>query len=75
MEWISVDDKLPKGICEVVMVKQKDGRECKVYYHKDKMAWAHQYRKFPWSNFQDFKTLEWLTDVTHWKLLPNANKD
>lgn|GEM_PF-6632536 len=69
MEWISVQDRLPKGLGCIVNVKKEDGTTTRAYYHADKMAWAHCYEKFPWSHWQDKQTLEWLEDVTHW--MPN----
>ena len=65
MDWVKVDDKLPSFHC-IVLIKRSSGITSKAYYHSDKMGWAHSYEKFPWSFFQDKKTLEWLEDVTHW---------
>jgi len=68
-EWINLKDKLPEGPGNIVIVKTEKGQEIKAYYHRDKAAWAHYYREFPWSHFQDFNNYNWLTDVTHWKPL------
>lgn len=66
VDWVSVDDKLPK-FHGIVDVKRSDCTCRRAYFHADKMSWAHNYRKFPWSHWQDKKTLEWLEDVTHWR--------
>jgi hypothetical protein len=74
MEWISVKNKLPYTHC-ILRVRRENGEETKAYFHADKMGWAHNYYKFPWTHFQDKKTLEWLEDVTHWMSLPQQSKE
>lgn len=66
--WISVEDRLPKS--PMALVKRKNEEVSIAYFHKDKMAWLHFYHQFPWSHWQDEKTGQWLTDVTHWMPLP-----
>ncbi len=40
MEWISVDERLPKGEGDIVNVKRKSGEIVKAYYHRDCMGTA-----------------------------------
>ncbi len=66
MEWISVDERLPKGEGDIVNVKRKSGEIVKAYYHRDCMGWLHEYCNFPWTHFQYHYTKQWIDDVTHW---------
>jgi len=72
MNWVSVEQKLPK-FHSIVMAKKQNNEEVKCYFHSDRMAWLNFYGQKT-SYFQDFKTLEFLHDITHWKELDGKHK-
>lgn len=73
-EWISVSERLPKGIGDIVMALRENKNITKAYYHQDEVAWVKFYG-VKTSIFQDHKTKEFLFDVTHWMPLPQPPKE
>ncbi len=71
-QWIRIEDDLPDGPGDIVIAKRKNGQEVKCYYHRDSMLWLSFYYKGTLSKFQDYKTLKFLDDVTHWMPLPRC---
>lgn len=43
MEWIDVNEKMPKGKGDIVKVRRANGNEIKAYYHEDSMHWLSFY--------------------------------
>lgn len=66
MEWIDVNEKMPKGKGDIVKVRRANGNEIKAYYHEDSMHWLSFYTSAPLSKFQCYETRNFLHDVTHW---------
>lgn len=73
MGWISVDEKLPHGAGDIVMIKTKDGEIIKAYYHQDQMVWLAFYFKGERSHFQDMQG-NFLHNVAHWMYIPDYRK-
>lgn len=67
MEWVSIDDRLPRYHC-IVKVKTWNGDEFKAYFHSDRAIWLCFYGQKT-SYFQDMKG-NWLHSVKHWMPLP-----
>jgi hypothetical protein len=64
--WVDVNERLP-SFHVIVMARKEDGEEVKCYFHLDRFAWLNFYTREKVSYFQDFKTLEFLHNITHWK--------
>ncbi len=69
IKWISVNDKLPKGLGAIVNVKRENGQELKAYYHEDSACWLNFYG-IKTSKFENYeRDCEFLFDITHWRSL------
>ncbi len=75
MEWISVNDDLPKGPGDIVIAKRENGDEMKVYFHKDKMfPLARYWKDHKLSYWQRFDNTQWIYGVMHWRSLRKEDK-
>jgi hypothetical protein len=70
-KWTKVEDDLPNWH-GIVMTKRANGDQVKCYFHADKMIWLAFYGKDT-SHFQDYKTLQFLHDITHWRNIEKLN--
>ncbi len=75
MEWISVKDKLPIGLGDIVKAKTQNGDELKAYFHKDKMITLASYCKNHELSHWQSREGKWLYDVTYWMPLREHPKD
>lgn len=62
MEWISVEDRLPKGYTYVLVhIKEKDGSPVTVGWYSSEWGWA---------GYDSYGTND--LEVTHWMPLPEV---
>jgi hypothetical protein len=64
--WVDVNERLP-DFHATLKARKENGEEVKCYFHQDRMAWLRFYTREKLSYFQDFETLEFLHNITHWK--------
>jgi len=75
MEWISVDNHLPKCFAGKFRVRMQNNDEKDAFYYADAMAWISFYGQKTsnwWESSGDHKRLD---NVTHWMPLPSPLKD